>query len=272
MKNKYTTEIVFLLLVIGLSLTGFSSLFLGERAQPGAQHIVHIVTSFGWLLLVLTQLVVMRQQRIELHRSIGLSIFFAAPILVASLVMLCAQSAAKDAAVGRADAMVVQNVMVTLELALLVLPAFALRKNRNLHGALMTSTALLFMGIALFFTLISYVPGFRIEGPETFNRFAKAVQAISIVSGIVGLLFFLRNRRFGWPWLLAGSFFFLNGFLQMIVAKSGNSKPLTVVVASISPPLAFALGLVIFTALLWAAWRAPSRQPTRRQRAEGTAR
>lgn len=27
----------------------------------------------------------------------------------------------------------------------------------------------LFMGIALFFTLISSVPGFRIEGPETIS-------------------------------------------------------------------------------------------------------
>jgi hypothetical protein len=264
MRNTYTIEIVFLLLVIALSLTGFSSLFLGERAQPGAHHILHIVTSLGWLMLLLIQLVVIRQQRFDLHRSIGLSIFFAAPILIASLVMLCAHSAAKDAAVGRADAMVVQNVMVTLELALLVLLAFALRKNRTIHGALMLSTAVLFMGIALFFTLISFVPGYRIEGPETFSRFAKAAQATAYAGGTVGLLFFLKNRRNGWPWLLAGSFFLLNGFVQTLVARAGNTKPLTVLVATIAPGPAFAAALLIFALLLWATWRV---DPSRRTKA-----
>lgn len=241
--------------MIALSLTGFSSLLLGGRAQPGAHHILHIVTSLGWLLLLSTQLVVIRQQRFDLHRSIGLSIFVAAPILIASLVMLCAHSAAKDAAVGRADAMVVQNVMVTLELALLVLLALALRKNRTLHGALMLSTAVLFLGIALFFTLISFVPGYRIEGPDTFHRFAKAAQATAYAGGIVGLLFFLRNPRTGWPWLLAGSFFLLNGFVQLLVARAGNTKPLTALVATIAPGPAFTAALLIFALLLWGAWR-----------------
>jgi len=72
--------------------------------------------------------------------------------------------------------MIVQNVMVTLEVALLVFLAFALRRNRNVHGALLLSTALLFMGIAMFFTLISHVPGYR-AGPGAGPRIADAAQA-----------------------------------------------------------------------------------------------
>ncbi|MEP7002090.1 MAG: hypothetical protein ABI969_16495 [bacterium] len=83
--------------------------------------------------------------------------------------------------------------MVTLEVALLVFMAFILRKNRNVHGSLLMSTALLFTGIALFFTLISHVPRYRID--------------------------------------------------------------LTQLVASIGRAPAFGLGLVIFLALLWMAWR-----------------
>ncbi len=37
------------------------------------------------------------------------------------------------------------------------------------------SVTLLCMAIALFFTLISHVPAYRIEGPETFSQFAESV-------------------------------------------------------------------------------------------------
>jgi hypothetical protein len=152
--------------------------------------------------------------------------------------------------------------MVTLEVALLVFLALILRRNRNVHGSLLMSTALLFMGIALFFTLLSYVPRYRIEGPETFSRFADAAQASAGVGSIVGLLFFLRNRRAGWPWILVSSFFILNGFLQMIVDRAERTESLTVFVASIGQAPAFGLGLVVFGALLWLAWKVGSANRT----------
>ena len=183
MKNKFTLEIIFLVLVIAVSLVGFSSLYFGKPVERNAYHYMHIITSLAWLMLLLSQLVLISQARFDLHRVVGKSIFFAGPVLVATLTLLSVHSAVKDAEAGKADFLVVQNVMVTLEMALLVFLAFILRKNRQVHGALLMSTALLFMGIALFFTLISYVPGYRIEGPETFNRFAKAAQTISFVGG-----------------------------------------------------------------------------------------
>lgn len=255
MTNKYTPEIIFLLLVIALSVTGFSSLFTGQHAERTAYQYLHIVTSFAWLLLLLVQLLLIRQGSGPRHRAVGQCIFFAGPVLVASLTLLTVHSAVKDAEVGKADFMVVQNVMVTLELALLIFLAFVLRKNRRVHGALLLSTTLLFMGIALFFTLISYVPGYVVSGPGTFSRFAEAAQMVAYVGGVIALLFFLKNRSTGWPWLLTGSFFFLNGFLQMIAARMNGTKPLTSLVASIGRVPAFVLGLLVFGALIWLAWR-----------------
>ncbi len=51
----------------------------------------------------------------------------------------------------------------------------------------------MFLVIALFFTFISYVPGYRIEGPETFDRFARSGQTSALSVNVIGLLFFLRN-------------------------------------------------------------------------------
>ncbi|WP_411281518.1 hypothetical protein [Gemmatimonas sp.] len=260
MKNKYTLEIGFLVMVIAVSLVGFSSLALGEQPMLDAYHVLHIITSLAWLLLLLTQIMFIRQHRFRRHRTIGTSIFVAGPVLVASLTLMTVHSAAKDAVMGTADDFVVQNVTFAAEVALLVLLAFIMRRNRNVHGALLMSTALMFLVIALFFALVSYVPGYRSEGPSTVPRFAAAAQSGALICSVIGLLFFFKNWRTGWPWLLTTSFFVLNGYLQATV----DPKPLTMLVASIGRVPAVALSLTIFLALLGVAWKVVPATPTKR--------
>lgn len=109
MRHRYTLEIVFLVMVIALSLVGFSSLALGERPELTVYQGLHILTSLAWLLLLLSQLVLIRQHRFDRHRAIGTSIFVAGPVLVATLTLLTVHSAAKDAVAGRVDVLVVQT-------------------------------------------------------------------------------------------------------------------------------------------------------------------
>jgi len=253
--KKHTLEFVFLLMVIALSLVGFSSLSLGANNEITPYHYLHISTSVAWLLLLLSQLVLIRQRSFTRHRAIGKSIFIAGPLLVSSLTLLSVHSAAKEAAAGQGDDLLVQNVVTTMELALLVFLGFLLRRNRKVHESFLMSTALLFMGVALFFTFISYVPRFKIEGPETFSRFADAGQTISIIIILIALLFFLKSWRTGWPWIIASSFFSMNGILQAYLDSTGRTKYLTQLVASIGRAPAFALSLLVFGALLWVAWR-----------------
>jgi hypothetical protein len=254
MRKKHTLEFVFLLMVIALSLIGFSSLLVGENTELTPYHFLHISTSVAWLLLLLSQLVVIRQRRFARHRAIGMSIFAAGPVLVASLTLLSVHSAAKAAVAGQADDLLVQNVGTTVEIALLVFLAFILRRNRRVHASFLMSTALLFMGIALFFTFISYVPRFKVEGPATFSRFADAGQTMSIIIFLIGLMFFLKSWRTGWPWIIAGSFLSLNALLQVYLDNTDRTKSLTQLVASIGRAPAFGLSLLIFGALLWVAW------------------
>ncbi len=202
MKHQYTFEIGFLVTVIAVSLVGFSSLVFGEPMKLTAYHALHIVTSLAWLALMLTQLVCIRQQRFHLHRAIGTSIFAAGPLVVASLTLLSVHSAAKDAALDRADQMVVVNVMPTLEIALLVFLAFVLRRYRAVHGSLLLSTGLIFLSVALFFTLVSYAPGYRSVDAFSGPQFAKSAQTSALMCGVIGLFFFLKNWKTGWPWLL----------------------------------------------------------------------
>ena len=113
----------------------------------------------------------------------------AGPLLVATTAMLAVHSAHKGVVSGEGDFLIVRNVMATLELGLLIFLAFLLKNRRKLHGSLLLSTTILFMGIALFFAMISFVPQFRIEGPETFYRFQMAAITGQVICLAVGFCF-----------------------------------------------------------------------------------
>lgn len=254
--KSHKPEIALLMLVILVSIAGFWQLFLGPDAEPGGVHYLHLVTSLLWLALLLVQLVNIERRRFSRHRSIGLAIFVIAPLLVATVAMLSVRSAARALMEAQADRLIVQNVMMTFELGLVIALAFALRKNRNLHGAFLMSSSLMFMGIALFFSLLSFVPQFRIEGPETFYRFGTAAAAAGLVIAVIGTAFFLRNRRHGWPWLLVGLVFFINEAINALMRNYGGLQPLTEFVGSFDENDAFGAALVVSLALLTFAWYA----------------
>jgi hypothetical protein len=151
--------------------------------------------------------------------------------------------------------------MATIELGLLIFLAFLFKKRRKLHGSLLLSTTIVFMGIALFFALISFVPQYRIEGPETFYRFALAGITGQVICVAVGLLFFIRDRRNGWPFLAAALCFPLNDVIQLVLTKSELIGPLTELVGSMSKPLTFVAAFALLFSLLAATALPAVRQP-----------
>lgn len=164
--------------------------------------------------------------------------------------MLSVYSAYNGVVSGEGDFLIVQNVMGTAELGLLILLAFVFRKRRKLHGSFLLSTAILFMGIALFFTLISFVPMFEIKGPDTFYRFGTAGLTGQIICLLVGLLFLIKDFRNGWPYLLAGLFFLLNEWVRSSLTKNKLIDPLTEFVGSMSLPFTFVGSFTLLLALL----------------------
>lgn len=210
------------------------------------------MTSFGWLGLLLFQLRLMGTNRVALHRKVGLSILFAGPLVVASTSLLSVHSAAKGLASGRENALIVQNVAVTLKLGLILVLAFAVLRRPRLHGSFLLSSAILFMGIALFFALISFAPPFRIEGSEAFYRFGTAAATAQGVGLAVGVLLFLNDRRYGWPCLLVGSLIMLNGWVSALLVRIGGINPLTEVVGSWNPYVSFIVTFVFVLGFLLA--------------------
>jgi hypothetical protein len=248
--RKYLFEYLFLASVMALAVAGFWDIYLGADSNPTPYHHLHLATNFIWLFLLSSQLSLVGTNKYESHRKVGLSVLVFAPLLVASTALLSVHSAQKGLASGRGDFMIVQNVGTTLELGLLILLAFVLRKRRRLHGSIILSTAMLFMGIALFFTMISFVPAFRIEGPETFYRFQTAGATGRYVCLAVGTLFFVKDFRNGWPMLLAASFFSLNELIKSFLTTHDLLDPLTAFVGSMSQPFVFGGSFLVVLGLL----------------------
>jgi hypothetical protein len=233
-----------------VSILGFWEIYFGENADPNRFHHLHVVTNAIWLGLLACQLSLIRSKRFGDHRRVGLAILGIAPLLVATTALLSVRSAHKGVVSGEGDFLIIQNVGVTFELAVLIFLAFALRKRRKLHGAFLLSTCLMFMGIALFFTLISFVPQFRIEGPETFYRFGTAARTAQVIGLLVAAGFVIKDFRNGWPLLLAAVFFPLNEVIRSSLDKNNLIEPLTEFVGSMHAPFTFIVSFAVMLALL----------------------
>lgn len=250
--GSYLFEYALIVAVMLTSVLGFWDIYFGAESHAQPHHHLHVVTAFAWMFLLLFQLTLIQRGSYATHRRVGLVVLVAAPILVATTAMLSVHSAHRGLVSGDGDFLIVQNVMGTLELALLIGLAFVLKKQRKLHAAFLLSTTVLFMGIALFFALITFVPQFKIEGPETFYRFQTAAMTGQAIVLGVGLVFFVKDMRNGWPFLLAASFFLLNELIRSSLSQFSLMNPLTQFVGSLSQPLTFigtfALMLVLLAA------------------------
>ena len=253
MKN-YKLEIAFLVLVIVISIEGFWELFFGVNVKPMGLHYLHVFTSLFWLLLLLIQLIKIEQKSFSSHRKLGLAIFVIAPLVVATVALLSVHSAHKAIVSRKEDALIVQNVMVILVLGLVIFLAFALRKNKKIHGTLLVSSAMLFMSIALCFALLSFVPIYKIESPETFYRFGTAAITAGGIGALISLFFFFRNMHNGWTWLFVGSVFFINAYINDLLHKSNKIQSFTEFVGSINQPIIFILTFFGFLAMISFAW------------------
>lgn len=248
--RQYILEYLLIAAVAIISVLGFWDIYFGTGEGPKPHHHLHVATVFAWVALLLFQLTRIGEGNFRTHRNVGLAVLIAAPLLVATTAMLSVHSARRGLESGEGDFLIVQNVMGTLELGLLILLAFVFKKRRKLHGSLLLSTTILFMGIALFFALISFAPQFRIEGPETFYRFQTAAMTGQAICLAVGIVFVVKDWRTGWPYLLAALFFLLNEGIRSLLAKEGGIEPLTQFVGSMSQPLIFVGSFAIMLILL----------------------
>lgn len=248
--EAYRAEKALVLFTMVVGVLGFWSIYVGERADPQPHHHLHLLTTFGWMGLLLIQLSLLSRRQPRVHRRIGLAVLFAAPLLLASVALLTVHSAHRGLVSGEGDFLIVQNVLGTFWLAAMLVLAFVFAKRRKLHGAFLMSTLILFLGPALFFALLAFAPPFRIEGPETFYRFGLAAMTGQAVILLIALGFFFRDRRNNWPYLLAAASFLVAEGLKQWLTGAELIDPLTRFTGELSRGWAFAIGFLLLLAIL----------------------
>jgi hypothetical protein len=238
MKNfkKYIFEYLLIITTIILTLSGFWNIFFGADAKPNRYQTFHVIINFSWLFLMLYQLSLIGNKQAIKHKRVGLSILFFGPLLFAQVALLAIHSAQRGLLSGEGDFMVVQNVLAPIELGLIILLAFILKKRRKIHAAFLISTVVLMLGISIFFLLLAVAPGL--------------IGYAMYITLFVGLLFFLKDRRNGWPILVSSSFFIINDFIFSILNKYALIQPLTEFVGSRNQLITFLVSFIVFLFLL----------------------
>ena len=107
----YRLEFGLIAAVILIMVLGFWDIYFRADADPQPHHHLHLTTTFIWIGLLLTQLILMARRSREMHRKVGLAVLVAGPLLVATTAMLAVHSAHKGVVSGEGDMLIVQNVM-----------------------------------------------------------------------------------------------------------------------------------------------------------------
>ena len=248
--KPYAGELLLVLLTMAVGVLGFWDIYTSPESDLQPHHHLHLVTTFGWMGLLLAQILLLARGAGATHRRLGLAVLLAGPLLVASAALLTVHSARSAIASNQEDFLIVQNVIGTLWLAIILVMAFILKKSRKVHGALLNSTLIMFLGPALFFSLIAFAPPFRIEGPETFYRFQTAGWTGLAVIMVIVLLFFLKDRRNNWAYLFAAASYLLGELGKAALGYFELKEPLTRLVAAPSEATAFVASFAVVSALL----------------------
>ena len=248
--RPYAVEIAFVLATMVAGVLGFWSIYLGPRAAPEPHHHFHVVTTFGWMGLLLAQMLLLAHGQARLHRRVGLAVLAAGPLLVGSAAFLTVHSAQSAIASGQPDFLIIQNIVGTVWLGLILMLAFAFRRQRKVHGAFMTSTLLIFLGPAVFFALLAFATAYRIEGPETYYRFQTAGEMSLNINLALAMLMFVKDWRTGWPYLFTVASGPLAVGLQSYLASIDRLDNVTAAVAAPNKSAILALVLVLVGLLL----------------------
>ena len=234
--RNYFFEYLLIITTILLTLSGFWNIFLGANAKPNYHQTVHFIINLSWLFLMLYQLSLIGTKQPIRHKRVGLSVLFFGPLLFAQAVVLAIHSAHRGFVSGEGDFLIVQNVLVPIELGLIILLAFILRKRRKIHAAFLISTVVLMLGISIFFFLLAVAPALIGYG--------------MYITLLVGFLFSLKDRRNGWPILVCSSFFIINDFIYSILDKNGLIAPLTEFVGTRNELISFFVSFFVLLFLL----------------------
>lgn len=256
-KTHYFTALILLATIIGF----WPSYFGNIGNAPLAFH-VHGIVATAWVVLITFQSWSIHSKRISLHRNFGLASLILLPLLTGSLVMIANVSAAGFAGGGPYyDLLGPTFGYATLPplLAYLVLFALALRHRRqvHLHAGYMVGTAFFMWEPAAARLLVRFYPPMEILGPADFPKAADAIALGIVLPLLLAIYFYLRNRKFGTPFLVVITFLAVQIGGIYFIADTEAWRQLFGWYATLPATITVGSGVLLGVLATWYGWSKP---------------
>lgn len=252
--------------VLGVIVVGFwQSYFVPIAEVPTAFH-MHAFTAMTWVSLLLVQDWAIRSRRRKLHRLGGILSLFLFPFLIVGFVMIINVSAAGFAAnenpVARFFGPSFGLAMLVAIIAYLAVYYQALKHRRNvrLHAGYMLTTPLILFESPFSRVMLLYLPFLVFTGSEFPQR---ALDAIVIAMGLsiaFALVLYLRDRKYGVPFLVAAGFLLLEAVCIYVGSSIGWVQRGFEAYAQIPTSLTIVVGFLLGAAVSWFGWRSVDRR------------
>jgi hypothetical protein len=263
---KYFVGFVLVIIIIGF----WNSYFVPVTEVPTAFH-VHAFTAMTWVALLLFQDWAIRSRRRNLHKVGGILSLFLFPFLIVGFVMIINVSAAGYVAdenpVARFLGPSLGLAMLIAILAYLTVFYQALRHRRNvrLHAGYMLTTPLILFESPFSRIIQLYLPFLVFTGSEFPQSVLDAIViAMAVLDAIViamalsiafALILYLRDRKSGVPFLVAGSFLFVESVCMYVGTNIEWVRQGFEAYARIPTALTLLIGFLLGAAISWFGWK-----------------
>jgi len=257
--------------MLPLTVIAFWPSYFGVLGAATSSDHLHGLTGTAWLLLVAAQSWTIHHGHRQAHRAAGRLAFMLAPLLIAGFAYATHAGAVKAAVdhpfyVMFGQALLTADLWMIIAIPVLLFLGFRHRRQVRLHSALMLSTLLGLLPPMFARLYAGIVPGLTVRGPDTFHRFENCLLLAVLTSLLVAGWLYWRNRRDGWPWLLAGAMVAIMHLLYLTLGQTNVWDQWTESIAA-QPAASWLIGGAIFgLAACLAGWRAGSASNTTRRR------
>lgn len=193
----YKNAWLYFLIAFIITIAGFYPSYFGRLTETGAAHHFHGITATLWMLILVVQPLLYRNDTIEIHRWIGRSTFFLVPLLIIGGLMMVHMMVNNEAYGALAYQLGFIDFFVLSQFLLFYILAIKNVRDTQYHARYMACT--IFGPIIPALTRLL----FHIPWVDTFS---KSLHVSYILVEIVIILLVLDDRKKGkirLPYILA---------------------------------------------------------------------
>ena len=251
----------FIVLTLAVTVVGFwGSYFQPLGDVPLAFH-VHAFTAMSWVLLLLFQHWSIHSRRRGMHRTAGLLSLALFPFLIVGFVMIINVSAAafteseQKGAFSLGPSFGLSMLFAIIAYLVVYFQALRNRGNVRLHAGYMLTTPLILFESPFSRVILGHMPFLVFTSSDFPQRILDAIVIAMSMSIVFAIVLYLRDRRFGTPFLVAGVLMTMQAITMYFGAHLAWVQAGFRIYAAIPDGITIFAGFVLGAVVAWSGFR-----------------